>query len=222
MRFHGQLNVDFNELCTNLVPFPALNLVASSMAPFPSRRSRATRHGGAPSPEELFIAACSPKNALVSIPRSVAATARSVAVGFLARGSDFPVSTLESNIQRSVGMRAAKGYGSASFWAPRSSSAAIKLVDWNLDGVKSGLTAAPCAYAPRAVTVLNNTTGMAAPLSRLRNDFQTLYRMKAHLHHYTDILSGDAIVGAGAMDTALESLCATIDAYEGAASLGQA
>ena len=190
------------------------------MAPFPARATRAGSSHGAASAEELFIAACSPRNALVSIPRSVSAAAHSVAVGFLARGEGFPVSTLESNIQRSVGLRAAKGYGTPNLWAPRAASAPIKLVQWNLDGVKSGLTDAPCAYAARAVTVLNNTTGVAAPLRRVRDDFRKLYHMKAHLHHYTDILSGDAIVGAGAMDTALESLSCTIDAYEGAQDLG--
>ncbi|KAG6557992.1 hypothetical protein Mapa_000171 [Marchantia paleacea] len=36
MRFEGTLNVDLNEITTNLVPFPRLHFLVSSMAPFSS------------------------------------------------------------------------------------------------------------------------------------------------------------------------------------------
>ncbi len=216
MRFHGQLNVDFNEVCTNLVPFPAMNLVSSSMAPFP----RSAPHGGVPpSLNELFVTACAPSSSLVSASRSTAASAYSVAVGFLGRGQDIAVGDFEQCIRRSIGLRSAAGYGAPDFWAPRSSTAPVRLVEWNLDGVKAGLTGAPNSYADKSVTVLNNTTAITEPLERLKNDFQRLYCMRAHLHHYTDILSEDAIVGTGAFGTALDTLMNTIDGYKGAENL---
>ena len=32
-RFHGELNVDLNEICTNLVPFPKLQFLSTSLSP---------------------------------------------------------------------------------------------------------------------------------------------------------------------------------------------
>jgi hypothetical protein len=33
MRFEGQMNVDINDIVTNLVPFPKMNIIGSSMNP---------------------------------------------------------------------------------------------------------------------------------------------------------------------------------------------
>ena len=52
VRFAGQLNVDLNEITTNLVPFPRMHYLVASMAPlaatrFIGERADAPRHDGA-------------------------------------------------------------------------------------------------------------------------------------------------------------------------------
>lgn len=39
MRFAGDLNVDLNEITTNLVPFPRLHYLLSSLSPMPTLQS---------------------------------------------------------------------------------------------------------------------------------------------------------------------------------------
>lgn len=228
VRFHGELNVDLNEIATNLVPFPTLQFVTSSMAPFPAKartqRGRwaaasRTAHGKV---DELFVGATSRFNALVSMSPDVASSAVSAAAGVLARGQGVQVSDLERNIHRITGLRNEKAYGLPAFWAPRKRAVPLRLAAWNIDGVKTGLTAAPPPYAPAAVTILNNSSGIAEPLRALRSDFLRLYNMRAHLHHYTAILQDDDMVGPGAFGAALDNVTDLITAYEGMPKLGQA
>lgn len=47
MRFAGDLNVDLNEITTNLVPFPRLHYLLSSVSPMPTKDSTKATEGGA-------------------------------------------------------------------------------------------------------------------------------------------------------------------------------
>lgn len=56
MRFEGPLNVDLNEITTNLVPFPRRHFLLSGMAPFqppPSPSSRPSHPGMLPSFDQV-------------------------------------------------------------------------------------------------------------------------------------------------------------------------
>lgn len=47
MRFAGDLNVDLNEITTNLVPFPRLHYLLSSVSPMPTQDSTKAAESGA-------------------------------------------------------------------------------------------------------------------------------------------------------------------------------
>ena len=77
MRFAGDLNVDLNEITTNLVPFPRLHYLLSSVSPVPASDSTKGAHARKVSPAaaglgarprrmaEMFSGAFSASNMLV-------------------------------------------------------------------------------------------------------------------------------------------------------------
>merc|ERR1712066_1060364 len=54
LRFAGELNVDLNEFQTNLVPFPRLHFMITSMAPVTTKKKETTNNGIRPITEECF------------------------------------------------------------------------------------------------------------------------------------------------------------------------
>jgi tubulin epsilon len=119
MRFDGLLNVDINEITTNLVPFPRLHFLLSSLAPMShssksSAATAATMASAAVDP--LFSSAIKPSNQLLCCdPR----TGTTLAAAALVRG-DVPLSDVSRNMVR---LRPS-----------------LRMVSWNPDGFKLGLT----------------------------------------------------------------------------------
>ena len=117
MRFDGLLNVDINEITTNLVPFPRLHFLLSSLAPMvhtskSSAATAATMASAAVDP--LFSSAIKQSNQLLCCdPR----TGTTLAAAALVRGA-VPLSDVSRNMVR---LRPS-----------------LRMVSWNPDGFKLG------------------------------------------------------------------------------------
>lgn len=160
MRFEGALNVDLNEIGTNLVPFPRMHFLLSSMAPLQAPR---TVHGTRA--DHMFTEAFARDNLLLEV-RS-ARSARCLAAAMLARGS-VTVSEMSRNLARL-----------------RSS---IDMIHWNEDGFKLGLCRVPPVDRPRAILCLFNSCSIGSVFANQMYRFQKLYHRGAHLHHYTQYM----------------------------------
>ncbi|KAF4091933.1 hypothetical protein AMELA_G00015410 [Ameiurus melas] len=156
-RFEGSLNVDLSEIAMNLVPFPRLHYLVSSLTPLytladvniPTRRL-----------DQMFSDAFSKEHQLMtSDPR------RSVylACALMLRGN-VQVSDLRRNIQR---LRPT-----------------LSFVPWNQEGWKTGVCSVPPVGHAHSLLALANNTCVSASFTELRERFTRLYRKKAHLHHY--------------------------------------
>eukprot|EP00922_Rhytidocystis_sp_ex-Travisia-forbesii_P025903 GHVS01037993.1.p1 GENE.GHVS01037993.1~~GHVS01037993.1.p1 ORF type:complete len:265 (-),score=16.87 GHVS01037993.1:711-1505(-) len=116
MRFEGSLNVDLNEITTNLVPFPQLHFILSAMSPLRrtddiglcSQRFHQVFNEVLSPNYQLFPA--NPKNSLC------------LASAFLVRG-DATISSITRNIERA--------------------KSKMKLLRFNKDGFKVGLCRVP-------------------------------------------------------------------------------
>ena len=162
MRFPGTLNVDLNEISTNLVPFPSVHYLLSSVSPLSTRGSSSSTR----SVDQLFSDVFRPENHLLCAdPRNDVF----MACALLARGSSLKM----SDIRRCVDANRSK----------------LKFVPWNEDGWKIGHCAVAARRdLPHSVLSLSNSTGMSVPLKRYHNRFERLYSRKAHLHHYAEYM----------------------------------
>ncbi|KAM9496828.1 tubulin epsilon chain [Clarias gariepinus] len=156
-RFEGSLNVDLSEIAMNLVPFPRLHYLVSSLTPLytladvnvPTRRL-----------DQMFSDAFSKEHQLMtSDPRR----AVYLACALMLRGN-VQVSDLRRNIQR---LRPT-----------------LSFVPWNQEGWKTGVCSVPPVGHAHSLLALANNTCVRASFTELRERFTRLYRKKAHLHHY--------------------------------------
>jgi tubulin epsilon len=200
MRFGGALNVDLNEITMNLVPFPKLHFLMSSLAPVQALWTKSSSSVGSaarsarPAPmrslDQMFSDIFSPDNQLMKAdPR------RSVflSVALMARGHGIEISDVRRNIDR------------------LSASQSIQFAHWNTDAWKVGLCATPPLSAsaghPRSLLCLANSCAIADRFKSFGSRFDKLYRRKAHVFHYTEYMEEDG------MTNAREALETTIRAY---------
>lgn len=171
VRFEGELNVDLNEITTNLVPYPQLQFVVPSLSPLYSLTDMKLRFG-VRSVDQMFSDAVSPLNQLVSVDVRASIC---LASALLVRG-DVSLADATRNIERL-----------------RSS---LKMPRWNTDGFKLGL----CGQAPvnqrQALLMLCNTCEVRHSMTAVMQRFDALYRRRAHLHHYTEFISPDHVAEA--------------------------
>lgn len=159
-RFDGSLNVDLNEITANLVPYPRLHYLLTSMSPlFVSERAHLPVRGL----EQMFTDAFRPDNQLVQCTSRLY-----LACALLARGR-VHLSDVRRNVDRLRGQLAGS-------FAP-----------WNRDGWKTGMCAQAAHGQPYSLLALANNTGVRENFAALRDRFGMLYRRKAHLHHYTRV-----------------------------------
>lgn len=159
-RFSGMLNMDMNEICTNLVPHPKLHYLVSSITPLyslldvslPPRRL-----------DQMFTDAFSPHHQLVNCDVKGGTM---VSCALLARGK-----VCMADMRRNLD-RVQEG---------------LKFVYWNQSGWKTGLCSMPPVQHPYALLTLSNTSSFHHVLSRLRLDFLKLYNRKAHMHHFVQV-----------------------------------
>lgn len=161
-RFPGTLNVDMNDVCTNLVPYPKLHFLVSSITPLyslldvnlPPRRL-----------DQMFTDALSPYHQLVHCDIKKGTM---LSCALLARG-DVCMADMRRNLER---LRAG-----------------LKFVHWNQDGWKTGLCSAAPVHQRYSLLTLSNTSSFHRVLCRLRSGFLKLYNRKAHMHHFLQVPS---------------------------------
>lgn len=172
MRFPGSLNLDLNEISTTLVPFPRMHFLSTALAPLRGvpvgPRADAVGHGL----DAVVAEALTKSNALI---RGSLRHGLHLACGVLLRGRSLAVSDVVASVQRLHGD--------------------IPLAAWNPDGFKVAMCGARSLYcepgSPAALLASNNC-GITAPLGVLYQRFLSLYRVRAHLHHYLDLVDGGA------------------------------
>ncbi|KAG5183531.1 Tubulin/FtsZ family, GTPase domain-containing protein [Tribonema minus] len=193
-RFPGSLNVDLNEIATNLVPFPRMHYLVSALSPLrvPPPPQQMARRASLPAPERgprgtmprLIADALSPTRQLM---RCDPARSRFLACSLLLRGD---VTVSEAN----VGVEKLRG--------------SLDMVHWNREGFKVGLCNVPPPGLQRSLLCLSNNCCVAQSFEDLRQQFCKLYTRRAMVHHYTQF------VDQSVFDEALESVTALIADYE--------
>lgn len=170
MRFEGSLNTDLNEITTNLVPFPRMHFLLSSLAPL-----HVLSDVDAPlrDLDHAFTSAFSRRNQLM---RADPRQGLLLAAGLLVRG-DVLISDVTRNVER---LRPT-----------------LRMPTWNQDGFKVGLCGAPPLKQPYGLLALSNNTAIAPAISDLGQSFQRLYRGKAYVHHYTQFMEEARLAEAG-------------------------
>ncbi|KAJ7983674.1 hypothetical protein DPEC_G00374200 [Dallia pectoralis] len=159
-RFEGSLNMDLNEIAVNLVPFPRLHYLVSSLTPLytlsdvniPTRRL-----------DQMFTDAFSKDHQLI---RADPKHSLYLACALMVRGN-VQISDLRRNIER---LRPT-----------------LPFVSWNQEGWKTGLCSVPPVGHTHSLLALANNTCVKATFMELRDRFTKLYRKKAHLHHYLHV-----------------------------------
>ncbi len=199
MRFAGPLNVDLNEITTNLVPYPRLHYLLSSITsplepisdgPTSYRPTRPVirQNGGrrrSLALRRMFNDALSSCNQLmVADPRKH----KFLACGLLARGN-IVTSELSEGVSRL--------------------SRELDMIHWNLEGYKTGICSVPPLARGQSCSLLclSNNCCMGNSFAALRNRFLKLYSRRAMLHHYTQYVESEVF------EEALDSLGGLIDEY---------
>lgn len=183
-RFHGDMNVDMNEICTNLVPYPRLHFLMTALSP---RRAVA---GGAASGSALTGRSAVQRAFSDILSRTGQITAAdpsasgsiTIASAFLARGpvplSDFLGCVTTAQTRSMV------------------------FPSWNQNACKIGMCAMPAPNETMSIMGVYNNTSFSHVLSREKSRFNLLFKRKAMLHHYTEF------VDVGEIETA-ECVCST-------------
>ncbi|XP_077990397.1 tubulin epsilon chain-like [Glandiceps talaboti] len=159
-RFEGSLNVDLNEITMNLVPFPQLHYLVSSLTPLyslsdvkvPPRRL-----------DQMFSDAFSKDHQLI---KADPKHSLYLACALMLRGN-VEISDVRRNIERL--------------------KPSLKFIHWNQEGWKTGLCSVPPVGQPHSLLTLANNTCIRHTFSDLKSRFTKLYKRKAHLHHYTHV-----------------------------------
>ncbi|XP_078600769.1 tubulin epsilon chain-like [Branchiostoma floridae x Branchiostoma japonicum] len=173
-RFEGALNVDLNEITMNLVPFPKLHYLVSSLSPLyhladvslPLRKL-----------DQMFSDAFTKEYQLISAdPRH----SLYLACALMVRGN-VAVSDIRRNIDRL--------------------KPSLQFIHWNQEGWKTGLCSVPPVGQPYSLLALANNSCIRHTFTNLRDRFHKLYKRKAHLHHYTNVDGMEAAQFSQAMES---------------------
>lgn len=171
LRFIGELNVDLDEFLTNLVPFPRLHFMTTSIAPLRSRIKATTESFNCKS---ITTECLDSKNFLVSYPDFDVVEDKYMAISLNYRGS---VKSKDANQTLT--------------WAKNNSKASF--VEWSPCGWKLGLNDVPAvcdeddamASSDRnCVMVANNVAINRVFEDRLCSKFDRMYSQRAYVHWY--------------------------------------
>ena len=161
MRYEGMLNVDLNEITMNLVPFPGMPYLVSSLSPlFSIVESQKVSYSLDKEFDDVIdsrfqLMHCAP------LQHSYLACA------LLLRGNA-RISDITLNIDRIKHK--------------------MKMTSWNNEGFKIGLCNEPPIGMDTSLLCLANNTCIVTPFKKLRDRFQKLYKRKANVHHYTEYM----------------------------------
>jgi len=167
LRFPGSLNVDLNEFQTNLVPYPRIHFMLSSLAPVNSKEEI---HYAQNSVQELTSAAFDPTNMMA---RCNPVNGKYVSCCLLYRGD---VVTKDVN-QAITSVRTKAG---------------VQIVDWSPCPFKIGINnrlphvikGADMAPVDKSVALLSNSTSIAEVFARTNQKFDLMYAKRAFVHWY--------------------------------------
>jgi tubulin alpha len=171
LRFGGELNVDLNEFQTNLVPFPRLHFMLTSMAPIANAESFDTVPKDTRSMTDLCF---QPQSFFVKFNQWDPAEDRYMAVSLNYRGD---VMSKDSNATIQ--------------WLKKEGK--IAFVEWCPTGFKVGLNEQPPAVTEaddvvafeRNVVMIGNNTGIQRVFSgRIAKKFDLMYSQRAFVHWY--------------------------------------
>lgn len=187
-RFPGDLNVDLNEINTNMVPFPKMQFIASSFSPLTMSSSETlSKQLTKQAKDHLLLTVCDRKNHLLKID---CVGVNSILLGstLIGRGN-YTVSDMRAYVERLQ--------KKATFRS------------WSRKAIKVGL----CDIAPlgqdASLLALFNTTGMATLFSNINKHFTRIYEKKAHIHHYVNITGFDRLY----FEECQENLLNNINSY---------
>ncbi|CAB40411.1 tubulin alpha-1 chain [Guillardia theta] len=167
LRFDGALNVDITEFQTNLVPYPRIHFMLSSLAPVISlemanheQYSTAEITNAAFEPNSM-MAKCDPRRG------------KYMACCLMFRGDVAP-----KDVNGSV--------------AAIKTKKTIQFVDWCPTGFKCGINYQPPTVVPdgdlakvdRAVCMISNSTAISEVFSRINKKFDLMYSKRAFVHWY--------------------------------------
>ena len=159
-RFEGSLNVDLNEITMNLVPFPKIHYLVSSLTPLysltdvnlPPRRL-----------DQMFSDAFSKDHQLI---KADPKHSLYLACALMLRGN-VEISDIRRNIERL--------------------KPSLHFIHWNQEGWKTGLCSVPPVGHPYSLLALANNTCIRHTFQDLKDRFMKLYKRRAHVHHYTHV-----------------------------------
>merc|ERR1712141_350757 len=171
LRFEGELNVDLNEFQTNLVPFPRLHFMISSMAPVITKKKMETQRCDIQGITESCLSA---QNFFTKIADFDAEEDKYMAISVNYRG----------NVK-------AKKANAAVQWMKTNKK--VTFVEWCPTGFKVGLNDEPPAVledddvapAKRNVVMIGNNTAISRVFSeRISKKYDLMYSQRAFVHWY--------------------------------------
>eukprot|EP01031_Cornospumella_fuschlensis_P038440 gene38440-46719_t len=178
-RFHGEMNVDMNEIYTNLVPFPRMHFLLASMSLRSPKRAAAL--GGRQQDvshsaiQRAFGDLIGPKGGHLTGLTPSAQQAVTLASAFISRGR-MPLTEFTHGVQHVQRQ--------------------LRYTHWNPEACKIGMCGVAGPGETMAVMAVYNSSIFKEMLQGEMENFYRLYRAKAMLHHYTAFTSEDAIKAA--------------------------
>ena len=155
-RFPGSLNMDMNEIATNLVAYPKLQYIFSSVSPTALTGSSMCTTQGTKLIDELFTDAWSRNNQLIKVD-PLQAGSKVLSAAHIVRGNCF-ISDLKRNIEKF--------------------QRKITCTEWSRDAMKIGLCSVPPAGHSTSLLCLLNSSSMSLLFKNIIKQFVTLYKRK--------------------------------------------
>jgi len=171
LRFDGELNVDMNEFQTNLVPFPRLHFMTTSLAPIVNKTKSDT---ASTKVQQITDDACNKDYFLVKYPEWDVIEDKYMAISLNYRGN---VKSKEAN-------------GTVQ-WIKQNNK--VSFVEWCPTGFKIGLNEVPAATLDNddmaksdknAVMIGNNVAVNRVFSERLSKKYDMMYSQRAYVHWY--------------------------------------
>jgi len=171
LRFDGELNVDLGEFQTNLVPFPRLHFMTTSLAPVISLKKKSHE---AQSVREITDHVFQPQNMLVSYIDFDPVEDKYMAISLNYRGE---IKSKEAN--------------STVQWLKQNNK--VSFVEWCPTGFKIGLNSTPAdkiegdimSKNDRNVTMIGNNVAVAREFTeRITKKYDMMYSQRAFVHWY--------------------------------------
>lgn len=162
MRFEGSLNVDINDITMNLVPFPRMHFMLSSISPLYHVLDKKLEPRRL---DQIFYDVFNKDHQLISVDNINNGVY--LASALIARGN-INISDINNNLVKQ--------------------KKNLKMVSWNHEGFKIGLCDQPPVNMNYGLLSLSNNTAISNCFENLRDRFSLLYKRKAHVHHYYEFM----------------------------------